>query len=157
MTLVIYTDGACFGNPGPGGWAWVRQDGVSGGGFEAHTTNQRMEALAVLEAIKAHDGDLEIYSDSAYVVNCFLGSWWRGWEAKGWRNAKGSPVANQDIWRPLIQLYKERGAVTFHKVKGHSGVALNEQADRLANEQAALAAQARPRDAKRISSQQNLF
>lgn len=140
MTLVIYTDGACYGNPGPGGWAWVREDGESAGGYELHTTNQRMEALAVLEALMAHTGELEIYSDSAYVVNCFQARWWKGWEARGWKNSKGSAVANQDIWRPLIQLYKERKTVTFHKVKGHSGVALNEKADRLANEQATIAA-----------------
>ena len=140
MTLVIYTDGACYGNPGPGGWAWVREDGISDGGYEVHTTNQRMEAMAVLEALKAHEGELAIYSDSAYVVNCFQSHWWKGWEARGWKNAKGAAVANQDIWRPLIQLYKERGKVTFHKVKGHSGVELNEKADRLANEQATYAA-----------------
>lgn len=140
MTLVIYTDGACYGNPGPGGWAWVREDGISDGGYEVHTTNQRMEALAVLEALRAHEGELAIYSDSAYVVNCFQSHWWKGWEARGWKNAKGAAVANQDIWRPLIQLYKERGKVTFHKVKGHSGVELNEKADRLANEQATYAA-----------------
>ncbi len=140
MTLVIYTDGACYGNPGPGGWAWVREDGGSAGGYEVYTTNQRMEVLAVLEAIKAHEGVLEIYSDSAYVVNCFGSHWWKGWEARGWRNAKGAAVANQDIWRPLIELYKERKMVTFHKVKGHSGIELNERADQLANEQASLAA-----------------
>ncbi len=140
MTLIIYTDGACYGNPGPGGWAWVREDGVSGGGYELHTTNQRMEAMAVLEALRMHDGELAIYSDSAYVVSCFQSSWWKNWEAKGWRNAKGAPVANQDIWRPLIQLYKERQKVAFNKVKGHSGVALNEKADQLANEQATIAA-----------------
>lgn len=139
MTLSIYTDGACYGNPGPGGWAWVREDGASGGGYEVHTTNQRMEALAVLEAIKTHSGELTIYSDSAYVVNCFLQNWWRGWESRGWKNAKGVPVANQDIWRPLIKLYKERGGVTFQKVKGHSGIELNEKADQLANEQATIA------------------
>ncbi|NNN18694.1 MAG: ribonuclease HI [Acidimicrobiaceae bacterium] len=140
MSEVIYTDGACYGNPGPGGWAWVREDGVSGGGYEVHTTNQRMETKAVLEAIKAHEGELAIYSDSAYVVNCFQSSWWKGWEARGWRTAKGDAVANQDIWRPLIQLYKDRRMVTFHKVKGHSGIALNEKADQLANEQATKAA-----------------
>ncbi len=140
MALVIYTDGACFGNPGPGGWAWVREDGVSAGGYETYTTNQRMEAIAVLEAIKAHQGELAIYSDSAYVVNCFQNQWWKGWEARGWKNARGAAVANQDIWRPLIKLYKERRAVAFYKVKGHSGVELNERADRLANEQATHAA-----------------
>ncbi len=139
MTLVIYTDGACFGNPGPGGWAWVREDGVWGSGYEIHTTNQRMETMAVLQALQQHPGEVEIYSDSAYVVNCFLNSWWKGWEAKGWKNAKGAAVANQDIWRPLIALYKARGGVTFKKVKGHSGVPLNERADQLANEQAAIA------------------
>lgn len=139
MTLVIYTDGACFGNPGPGGWAWVREDGVYGSGYEVHTTNQRMEVMAVLQALQAHGDKVEIYSDSAYVVNCFQNKWWRGWEAKGWKNAKGAPVANQDLWRPLIALYKTREGINFNKVKGHSGVPLNERADQLANEQASIA------------------
>jgi ribonuclease HI len=98
-----------------------------------------METMAVLQALQQHPGEVEIYSDSAYVVNCFLNSWWKGWEAKGWKNAKGAAVANQDIWRPLIALYKAREGVTFKKVKGHSGVPLNERADQLANEQAAIA------------------
>lgn len=139
MTLAIYTDGACFGNPGPGGWAWVREDGVYGSGYEVHTTNQRMEVMAVLQALQVHGDKVEIYSDSAYVVNCFQNKWWRGWEAKGWKNAKGAPVANQDLWRPLIALYKTREGINFNKVKGHSGVPLNERADQLANEQASIA------------------
>lgn len=146
MTLVIYTDGACFGNPGPGGWAWVREDEVYGSGYEVHTTNQRMEVMAVLQALQSHGGKVEIYSDSAYVVNCFQNKWWRGWEAKGWKNAKGAPVANQDLWRPLIALYKTREGINFNKVKGHSGVPLNERADQLANDQASVAAGLRDGD-----------
>src|SRR5262245_42462506 len=88
--VVIYTDGACAGNPGPGGWAWAEApDGARrGSGGEAHTTNQRMEVQAVLEALRAVDGPLTIVSDSTYVVNCFRDRWWVKWEKNGWKNSK---------------------------------------------------------------------
>lgn len=130
---VVYTDGACSGNPGPGGWAWaVAPDGaVRGAGGEAHTTNQRMEIRAVLEALRSLDGPLVIVSDSTYVVNCFRDRWWVRWQANGWRNAKKEPVANTDLWKPLIELYQERRP-EFRWVKGHSGEPMNDLVDRLA-------------------------
>jgi ribonuclease HI len=141
--IEIYTDGACSGNPGPGGWAWaVAPAGEpSAAGGELATTNQRMEIYAVLDALRARaalgDGAaaaaVEIVSDSTYVVNCFRDGWWRKWERNGWRNAKRQPVANADLWRPLIELV-ERGDVTFRWVKGHSGDPLNDLVDRLAVE-----------------------
>jgi len=153
----LYTDGACRGNPGPGGWAWATADGTWESGAEAHTTNQRMEIRAVLEALSSHRKHLErgeaieIASDSTYVVNCFRDRWWQGWERRGWRNAKGAPVANQDLWRPLLELVTilapatlgkreadGSGWITFRWVKGHSGDPMNELVDRLATEAADL-------------------
>lgn len=130
---VVYTDGACSGNPGPGGWAWATApDGaVRGSGGEAHTTNQRMEIRAVLEALRSLDGPLVIVSDSTYVVNCFRDRWWVRWQANGWRNAKKEPVANTDLWKPLIELYQQRRP-EFRWVKGHSGEPMNDLVDRLA-------------------------
>ena len=132
---VVYTDGACSGNPGPGGWAWaVAPDGTrSDSGGEPVTTNQRMEITAVLEAVRAlvGEGPVEVVSDSSYVVNCFRDKWHVRWAANGWRNAKKQPVANADLWRPLIELV-EANDVTFRWVKGHSGDALNDLVDQLA-------------------------
>lgn len=129
----IYTDGACSGNPGPGGWAWaIAPDGeVYGMGGEAHTTNQRMEIMAVLEALRSNDGQLTIVSDSTYVVNCFRDRWWVRWQANGWKNAKKQPVANADLWKPLIELVQQRQPA-FQWVKGHSGDLMNDVVDRLA-------------------------
>ncbi len=137
--LVIYTDGACSGNPGPGGWAWaVSPSGEpSGAGGEAQTTNQRMEIFAVLDALRAFAGDdrpIEVVSDSTYVVNCFRDGWWVKWERNGWRNAKRQPVANDDLWKPLVELVKSTD-VSFRWVKGHSGDPMNDLVDRLAVEQ----------------------
>jgi ribonuclease HI len=133
--VVVYTDGACSGNPGPGGWAWaVAPDGSpAGSGGEAHTTNQRMEITAVLEALRvlAPAGPVVVVSDSTYVVNCFRDRWWVKWEANGWRNAKKQPVANADLWRPLVELVG-RSEITFRWVKGHSGDRLNDLVDQLA-------------------------
>jgi ribonuclease HI len=129
----IYTDGACSGNPGPGGWGWIADDGRSGSGGEPQTTNQRMELAAVLDALGTVSGPIEIYSDSTYVVNCFKDRWYEGWRKRGWRNANKKPVANRDLWEPLIDLYLERSdEVQFFWVKGHSGDPMNDEADRLA-------------------------
>lgn len=131
--MQVFTDGACSGNPGPGGWGWVTTDGQEGSGGEAQSTNQRMELQAVLEALRALEGPVEVHSDSTYVVNCFKDKWYEGWKKRGWRNANKKPVANRDIWEPLIDLYLERAdEIRFVWVKGHSGVALNERADELA-------------------------
>ncbi|MFT7601147.1 MAG: ribonuclease HI [Acidimicrobiales bacterium] len=131
--MEVFTDGACSGNPGPGGWGWVTRNGPHGSGGAAQTTNQRMELQAVLEALKALDGPIEIYSDSTYVVNCFNDKWYEGWLKRGWRNSAKKPVANRDIWEPLIELYLDRAhEIEFHWVKGHSGNEMNERADVLA-------------------------
>lgn len=134
--MLVYTDGACSGNPGPGGWAWaVAPTGTpSGSGGEAATTNQRMEIRAALEALIALRGErapIIVVSDSTYVVNCFRDRWWARWQANGWRNAKKQPVANADLWRPLVALVAETGA-TFGWVKGHSGDPMNDAVDQMA-------------------------
>ncbi|MGH9294854.1 MAG: ribonuclease H family protein [Acidimicrobiales bacterium] len=145
----VYTDGACSGNPGPGGWAWAVAGDWYSSGAEAHTTNQRMELTAVLRALQTFDERLRVVSDSTYVVNCFREAWWASWRAKGWRNSKGQAVANQDLWRPIIEDVVDRrpGAVEIEWVKGHGGHPLNELADRLAVEAASsqLGALSRPR------------
>lgn len=128
----VYTDGACLGNPGPGGWAWIVPGGRYASGAAAPTTNQRMEITAVLEALRALDGPLDVMSDSAYVVNCFRDRWWEGWLRRGWTTAARKPVANRDLWEPLIELYRERNDVRFRWVKGHSGDPMNDLADELA-------------------------
>jgi len=127
----VYTDGACQGNPGPGGWGWVMPGEFWASGAENPSTNQRMELAAVLHAVTHLDGALEIVSDSTYVVNCFRDEWWKGWERRGWRNSQKKEVANQDLWKPLIAAYKV-GDVTFRWVKGHAGNEWNEVADELA-------------------------
>ena len=131
-TTEVFTDGACRGNPGPGGWAWAVKDGPQGSGHDPATTNQRMEVRAAYESIVALPGTLVVVSDSTYVVNCFKNSWWTGWRARGWLNSAKKPVANRDLWEPLIDLVEERGDVTFRWVKGHSGHPMNDLVDQLA-------------------------
>ena len=138
--LEVWTDGACSGNPGPGGWAWATRDGRRGSGGEAPTTNQRMEIRAALEAVRALDGPLVVVSDSTYVVNCFRDAWWKGWIDRGWLTSGKKPVVSRDLWEPLITAVNERGDVSFRWVKGHSGDEMNDLVDRLAVEQAKLAA-----------------
>jgi ribonuclease HI len=133
--LEVWTDGACSGNPGPGGWAWATQDGRQDSGGEAPTTNQRMEIRAALEAVRALDGPLVVVSDSTYVVNCFRDGWWKGWLARGWVTSAKKPVVSRDLWEPLITLVNERGDVSFRWVKGHSGDPMNDLVDALAVEQ----------------------
>lgn len=129
----VFTDGACAGNPGRGGWAWAVAPGgePNGSGGAAHSTNQRMELQAVLEALRALPGQLTIVSDSTYVVHCFRDRWWVKWKANGWKNSQKQPVANTDIWMPLVELVVERQP-TFRWVKGHSGDPMNDLVDRLA-------------------------
>jgi ribonuclease HI len=129
----LYTDGACSGNPGPGGWAWADVDGPWASGAENPSTNQRMEVTAVLEALRAHDGAVLIVSDSTYVVNCFRDKWWMGWLARGWTNSAKKPVANRDLWEPLIDLYRGRiDEIAFKWVKGHGTDVMNLRVDELA-------------------------
>jgi len=132
---ILYTDGACLGNPGPGGWAWLEPaTGRSERGGEPHTTNQRMELTAVVRALSAvRTGEVVVRSDSQYVVRCFRESWYARWRANGFRNAKGDPVANRDLWEELLALVLDGArAVTFEWVRGHAGDPANEEVDRLA-------------------------
>jgi len=133
--LQVWTDGACSGNPGPGGWAWATRDGRQGSGGDRSTTNQRMEIRAALEAVRALEGPLIVVSDSTYVVNCFRDGWWKGWLARGWVTSAKKPVVSRDLWEPLITLVNERGDVSFRWTKGHSGDEMNDLVDRLAVEQ----------------------
>ena len=130
----VYTDGACSGNPGPGGWAWVDVEGPWAAGCENPSTNQRMEITAALEAARAYPtGELTIVSDSTYVVNCFRDKWWDGWLRRGWLNSAKKPVANRDLWEPLIDLYlARRDELAFRWVKGHGVDPMNNRADELA-------------------------
>lgn len=137
--IIIYTDGACSGNPGPGGWAAVlmhadRIKEIYGG--EAATTNQRMEMQAVIEGLKAlkvTDWEVTVYSDSAYVVNAFNQNWLENWQRNGWRNSKKEAVANQDLWQELVNL-TAKNRVRMQKVKGHAGDKWNERCDQLARQ-----------------------
>ena len=135
MSIVLYTDGACSGNPGPGGWGAVLMSGrhrkeLSGG--ERETTNNRMEMMAVIrgaEAIK-RGSSIDIYTDSKYVMQGMT-EWVEGWKKGGWKTASKQPVKNVDLWQRLEQAL-ERHQVNWHWVKGHSGVTENERADELA-------------------------
>jgi ribonuclease HI len=135
--ITVYTDGACRGNPGPGGWAWAVPQGRYASGADAQTTNQRMEIMAALEALRALLADeppfIEVVSDSTYVVKCFSDGWWQGWLRKNWKNSQGKPVANRDLWEPLIELAVQVATpVNFRWVKGHSGDRWNDRVDELA-------------------------
>ena len=138
--IIIYCDGACSGNQlkqNKGGWGAVlkyqdRTKEIYGG--ERNTTNQRMELTACIRAlaeIKADNFDIEIYSDSAYLVNCIQKKWYEKWLKNGWMNYKKKPVENRDLWISLLGLLAKHN-VKFTKVSGHSGVELNELADELA-------------------------
>jgi ribonuclease HI len=135
--IEIYTDGACRGNPGPGGWAALLQTAEHEkelSGAEALTTNNRMELMAVIRALEALKRPVEVrlYTDSQYVRRGIT-EWLRAWKARGWRTADRKPVKNQDLW----QLLEEASAphqIEWHWVPGHAGVPGNERVDRLANE-----------------------
>lgn len=133
---IVYTDGACLGNPGPGGWAWAVPGGRWRSGAESRSTNQRMEITAALEALRGllgNDGPVEVVSDSTYVVNCFRDRWWEKWLARGWVGSARQPVANRDLWEPLVDLYRaNQGLVRFRWVKGHATDPYNDLVDRLA-------------------------
>ena len=131
--LRVYTDGACSGNPGPGGWAWASSADHHASGGEADTTNNRMELTAVLRAIQENPGPLVVVMDSTYVKSG-LESWSKGWVRNGWRTKAGEPVKNRDIWQDLLAVIAERptGEVRFEWVKGHSGDVMNDLVDGLA-------------------------
>jgi ribonuclease HI len=135
--ITVYTDGACRGNPGPGGWAWAVPGGQFASGADPATTNQRMEIMAALEALRSLTTqgapDIEVVSDSTYVVNCFKDRWWQGWHRRNWKNSQNKPVANRDLWEPLIELaLSSEAAVHWRWVKGHSGDRWNDRVDELA-------------------------
>ena len=134
--VTIYTDGACSGNPGPGGWGAILMLGenrkeISGG--SADTTNNIMELTAVIEALKIlkRPCKVKVYSDSAYVVNAFLQKWIYGWIKKNWRTAGGDSVKNKELWQELYDLTKKH-KVEFIKVKGHADNEFNNRCDEMA-------------------------
>ncbi len=134
--VTIYTDGACSGNPGPGGWGAVllwndHQKELSG--YEANTTNQRMELCAAVKALEAlkRPCKVKLHSDSAYLINCFKQAWWKKWELNNWTTRGNKSVENQDLWKRLLEL-NEIHDIEWIKVKGHSGDRLNDRADELA-------------------------
>ena len=136
--VIIYTDGACSGNPGPGGWGAIlkwkgREKKISGG--EAHTTNNRMEMRAVIEALKAlrKPCKLTICSDSALIVNTFKQNWIGGWQRRGWKKADKKPVENQDLWKEMLEAM-DNHEVSWKKVKGHADDETNNRVDELAVE-----------------------
>ena len=139
-TFILFTDGACLGNPGPGGWAYILRDGdgneTVGSGGESDTTNQRMEVIAVLRALESlgEPSAVEIHADSQYVTKG-LTEWMDGWISKGWKNAAKKPVANQDLWKPLSKL-REKHQLTTNWVKGHAGHPENERCDTIASAEA---------------------
>lgn len=135
--VVIYTDGACSGNPGPGGWGAILISGahrkeLKGGA--ASTTNNRMELIAAIEALKAVKGGctIDLYTDSNYLRDGITG-WIANWKRNGWRTANKKPVKNEDLWK-CLDAARERHEIRWHWVKGHAGHPENERADELARE-----------------------
>ncbi len=134
--ITLYTDGACSGNPGVGGWGSIlifenKEKELSGG--ELLTTNNKMELMAVISGLKAlkEPCEVNIYSDSAYVVNAFLNNWIENWKKNGWKTSNKSDVQNKDLWLELIALTHTH-KIIWHKVKGHADNELNNRCDKLA-------------------------
>ncbi|WP_138432171.1 ribonuclease HI [Fodinibius saliphilus] len=137
-TVIVYTDGACSGNPGPGGWgALLQWNGVEKEltGGASNTTNNRMEMRAVIEALKAINQPchIKIHSDSALIVNAFKKGWIDNWQKRGWKTASKKPVKNKDLWKKMLAAMKPH-KVEWIKVKGHSDNVRNNRVDRLAVE-----------------------
>ncbi len=133
----IFTDGACSGNPGPGGWGAILRYGAVEKelyGGEPATTNNRMELMAAIQALEAlkRPMDVRLYTDSEYVKNGIT-QWIHGWKARGWKTADKKPVKNEDLWRRLDEA-KSRHRIEFHWVRGHAGHPENERADALARQ-----------------------
>jgi len=143
--IALFTDGACSGNPGPGGWAYILRDGPTkkereGSGGEQVTTNNRMELMAVIEGLKAltRSCNVQLYSDSQYVLQG-LNSWMAGWKKNGWRRKTGSryeELKNADLWK-ILDTLQQKHDISFHHVKGHAGHPENERCDVMAVEAAA--------------------
>lgn len=139
ITVQLFTDGACSGNPGPGGWGCILRHLPTGkekemSGAEAQTTNNRMELMAVIQGLRVLNRSVcvEVISDSQYVLNG-LQKWMAGWKRKGWKLADGKPVKNQDLWKELDEL-KSLHTLTFQYVPGHTGHPENERCDEMAVE-----------------------
>lgn len=137
--VTIYTDGACSGNPGPGGWGALLQFGPHTreiSGFAADTTNNRMELTAAVKALEMLKEPclVTLYSDSAYLVNTFQKDWLTKWQRNGWKTSNKGPVENQDLWQQLLQLTAKH-TVQWVKVKGHSDNEFNNRCDKLAREE----------------------
>ncbi len=150
QTTTIHTDGSCLGNPGPGGWAAIIEipdwKNLTLRGGDPETTNNRMELTAAIEGLraletipKATDEPIILRSDSKYLCNAFNQGWIRNWQHNGWRTAKKEPVKNRDLWEELEKLTSGKN-ITWTWVKGHSGDYFNELCDRIANEEAEMAA-----------------
>lgn len=137
MNIEIYTDGACKGNPGPGGWGvllrYKGQEKTLHGG-EAHTTNNRMELMAAIKGLEALKRPcvVDLYTDSQYLRQGMM-EWLAGWKIKGWKNSKKEPVKNADLWM-LLDALANKHQIKWHWVKGHSGHMENELVDSLANQ-----------------------
>ena len=142
MQLELWTDGACSGNPGPGGWAAVLVAREPSGaickqvelsGADPATTNNRMELQAVIEGLGAlrRPSTVTIHIDSSYVMDAIVKRWYVGWQARGWKTSAKQPVKNQELWEALLAALTPH-SVTWKKVRGHAGVELNERCDELA-------------------------
>ncbi len=134
--ITIYTDGACSGNPGPGGWAAIlifREQKLELAGYEPHTTNNRMELLAPIMALNRikEPCEVKVYSDSSYLVNAFRQHWLENWVHRGWLKSDKKPVENQDLWKELLRLSSIH-KIDWIKVKGHADNPLNNRCDELA-------------------------
>jgi ribonuclease HI len=135
-SVTIYTDGACSGNPGPGGWGAIlmyKDKQLELSGYEAHTTNNRMELLAAIQALSKlkEPCEVKLYSDSAYLVNAFRQHWMENWVKRNWIKADKKPVENQDLWKKILE-YTQIHAIEWIKVKGHANNAYNNRCDELA-------------------------
>lgn len=137
--IVIFTDGGASGNPGPGGWGAIllyKDNQKELGGGYAHTTNNRMELLAVIEALKALKNknlQIELFSDSKYVVDGYTKGWAKNWRKNGWKKADKKRAENVDLWQDLLDIC-ESLEINFNWVKGHSNIAQNERCDEIAKE-----------------------
>ena len=134
--IILYTDGACSGNPGVGGWGAILEfNGIEKemSGVCEQTTNNQMEITAVIEGLKAlkEPCEVEVYSDSAYVINAFKEGWLNSWQLNGWKNANKKPVKNVELWQELLNLCDVH-KITWHKVKGHADNEKNNRCDKLA-------------------------
>ncbi len=137
--VVIYTDGACSGNPGPGGWGAIlmyKNTEKEISGYQEQTTNNAMELTAIIEALKMlkEQCEVDLYTDSSYCCNAFLNGWIYGWSRNGWKNSKKEEIANKELWTELYDLTRYHRVNWFH-VKGHADNEYNNRCDKLATDQ----------------------